>query len=388
MFRKLVILFALIAVVLSSPLCGPNEVLKSCASRCEPTCQNPNPYCRPVLCAHNVCQCRPGFVRERGRCLPAAHCKSLYHVEWQLMLVLFKEIPLIQYLKTIFPLRNRKYLTKLPFSILYSNSNGPYLTTNSTETTYSHNIVQYNSAKSTNSGKRLIIMKRIYESMYFTSILDENKRLTDTRSVMCANVLYDSDTYFNLYELVLNNGKKIINSYSSLTYFCTPYKRQYWKVNSYNFNSQSLNIFVTNMFRKVIILFALIAVVLSSSIIKKCGPNEVWKECGTRCEPTCKNPNPICVKICVPNVCQCRPGFVRENGRCLPAAQCLYQPKCGPNEVLNSCGIRCEPTCQNLNPICPRICLRNREICECRPGFVRENGRCLPAAQCKPSYYG
>ncbi|KHJ95370.1 trypsin Inhibitor like cysteine rich domain protein [Oesophagostomum dentatum] len=43
-----------------------------------------------------------------------------------------------------------------------------------------------------------------------------------------------------------------------------------------------------------------------------CPPNEVFKECGTACEPTCRNPYPLkCTKQCVVG-CQCKPGFYRN----------------------------------------------------------------------------
>lgn len=31
----------------------------------------------------------------------------------------------------------------------------------------------------------------------------------------------------------------------------------------------------------------------------KCGKNEVYKTCGTACQPTCKNPNPICSQVVI-----------------------------------------------------------------------------------------
>lgn len=29
----------------------------------------------------------------------------------------------------------------------------------------------------------------------------------------------------------------------------------------------------------------------------KCPKNEIYKKCGTACQPSCKNPNPICNKV-------------------------------------------------------------------------------------------
>ncbi|EYC24251.1 hypothetical protein Y032_0014g2400 [Ancylostoma ceylanicum] len=59
----------------------------------------------------------------------------------------------------------------------------------------------------------------------------------------------------------------------------------------------------------------------------QCGPNEERKACGTHCEPTCAVPNPInCPRGCVPNVCQCRIGFIRDSYN-----NCIRRSACPPN---------------------------------------------------------
>uniref|UniRef100_A0A7I4Z5N6 TIL domain-containing protein n=1 Tax=Haemonchus contortus TaxID=6289 RepID=A0A7I4Z5N6_HAECO len=49
-----------------------------------------------------------------------------------------------------------------------------------------------------------------------------------------------------------------------------------------------------------------------------CGPNEVFDTCGSACEPSCRNPNPtICTLQCVVG-CRCRQGFFRDDfGQCV-----------------------------------------------------------------------
>ncbi|VDD85286.1 unnamed protein product, partial [Enterobius vermicularis] len=43
---------------------------------------------------------------------------------------------------------------------------------------------------------------------------------------------------------------------------------------------------------------------------KKCNRNEHYTTCGTACEPTCGKPlADMCTLQCVPDVCQCNPGF-------------------------------------------------------------------------------
>ncbi|XP_076241314.1 serine protease inhibitor swm-1-like [Calliopsis andreniformis] len=75
---------------------------------------------------------------------------------------------------------------------------------------------------------------------------------------------------------------------------------------------------------KVIILFALMAVIACTHTIEACGQNEVLKMCGSQCQPTCKNRNPICIEECMPEQCQCKRGFVREyeQGPCILLSKC------------------------------------------------------------------
>ncbi|XP_017889424.1 chymotrypsin inhibitor-like [Ceratina calcarata] len=76
----------------------------------------------------------------------------------------------------------------------------------------------------------------------------------------------------------------------------------------------------------VLALLALVCVCMSAvSAVKICPPNEVFKECGTRCEPTCKVPKPPvnCIQECVMDTCQCIPGFVRNSeNQCVEPNQC------------------------------------------------------------------
>ncbi|GMS79991.1 hypothetical protein PENTCL1PPCAC_2166, partial [Pristionchus entomophagus] len=55
-----------------------------------------------------------------------------------------------------------------------------------------------------------------------------------------------------------------------------------------------------------------------------CRTNEEYIQCATHCEPTCTNPNPVCIRSCAPAQCQCVYGYVRnEYGECVAANSCV-----------------------------------------------------------------
>lgn len=67
---------------------------------------------------------------------------------------------------------------------------------------------------------------------------------------------------------------------------------------------------------------------LAAAATPACGKNEEYKECGSACPPTCKDPNPgPCTQQCV-SACFCKAGFVRNQlGKCV---QPKYCPKPAP----------------------------------------------------------
>ncbi|VDL82546.1 unnamed protein product [Nippostrongylus brasiliensis] len=127
-----------------------------------------------------------------------------------------------------------------------------------------------------------------------------------------------------------------------------------------------------------------------------CPPNEQFLECGTACEPSCKNPNPtVCTLQCILNVCQCKQGFYRNsNNTCVDS--CAKAQSCPANEEFKSCGTACEPSCDNPNPgMCKAQCIPN--VCQCKEGFFRNSDNTCVAScpvgekcgdtVCKPGTY-
>ncbi|EYC24264.1 hypothetical protein Y032_0014g2407 [Ancylostoma ceylanicum] len=118
---------------------------------------------------------------------------------------------------------------------------------------------------------------------------------------------------------------------------------------------------------------------------RPCGTNEERKKCGTACEPTCANPNPRCTKQCINNVCQCRFGFIRNSkNECIPTNACPPSERpCGTNEERVECGTACEPTCSDPEPVCTKQCIK--DVCRCRFGFIRNSkNQCIPTNACPP----
>uniref|UniRef100_A0A7I5ED39 Trypsin Inhibitor like cysteine rich domain protein n=1 Tax=Haemonchus contortus TaxID=6289 RepID=A0A7I5ED39_HAECO len=116
-----------------------------------------------------------------------------------------------------------------------------------------------------------------------------------------------------------------------------------------------------------------------------CPANEEFNECGSACEPTCRKPNPgVCTAQCI-GKCQCKKGFIRNDEKvCVatcPAANLARQDNCGVNEERKECGSACEPTCDQPHPVCMSLCLPN--MCQCKPGHARDSrGVCIPMASC------
>ncbi|CAD6189513.1 unnamed protein product [Caenorhabditis auriculariae] len=143
---------------------------------------------------------------------------------------------------------------------------------------------------------------------------------------------------------------------------------------------------------------------------QRCGENEVFKTCGSACEPNCNDRRPrACPAVCVNNVCQCEEGFVRDsdNKTCVRRSECRrvqlpetgntsespivpdivrgrrQAPACGPNEEFKTCGSTCEPRCglPLVGQICTYQCNLNK--CMCMAGFQRNSeNQCVPAGQC------
>ncbi|KZC12325.1 PREDICTED: allergen Api m 6-like [Dufourea novaeangliae] len=82
---------------------------------------------------------------------------------------------------------------------------------------------------------------------------------------------------------------------------------------------------MSRLFFTLFVVLAVFSIAALSEERKRCPRNEVWSECGGRCQATCQNQNPICPLICEPG-CVCRKGLIRSSpkGRCIQKCKCNH----------------------------------------------------------------
>nr|Q8T0W0.1 RecName: Full=Cysteine-rich venom protein 6; Short=cvp6; Flags: Precursor [Pimpla hypochondriaca]CAD27742.1 cysteine-rich venom protein 6 [Pimpla hypochondriaca] len=71
-------------------------------------------------------------------------------------------------------------------------------------------------------------------------------------------------------------------------------------------------------------LIVLIVVVVAANLCEAsdCGPNRVYKSCGTGCPETCENPDPDCDRACHQG-CFCSKGLLQDiDGNCISPDKC------------------------------------------------------------------
>ncbi|KAI8518361.1 hypothetical protein Bbelb_043780 [Branchiostoma belcheri] len=86
-----------------------------------------------------------------------------------------------------------------------------------------------------------------------------------------------------------------------------------------------------------------------------CPPNSHYNPCASPCPPTCQDPNPICIQVCV-ECCECDAGYIMSGPHCVPIEECgCTDPETGRYYELGETwvqnGRRCECR-ENNNIVC------------------------------------
>ncbi|KAG8570023.1 hypothetical protein GDO81_014651 [Engystomops pustulosus] len=127
----------------------------------------------------------------------------------------------------------------------------------------------------------------------------------------------------------------------------------------------------------------------------QCPKDSSYKLCGA-CPATCEDPEgkTNCVESCV-ETCQCNPGFVLSEGRCIPKAQCGCSYKgftyASNQEFWNDtkCQERCVCNAKTLKVECKKSQCKALEECAVRNGiqncYPRSYGVCVAASD--PHYF-
>ncbi|KAL6744320.1 hypothetical protein Aduo_017268 [Ancylostoma duodenale] len=327
-----------------SNTCGVNEEMKACGTECEPTCENPNPRCSKK-CVPNVCQCMDTFLRDaNGKCIPEEWCPKQPEEK---------------------PCGTNEERKKCGTACEPTCADpNPRCTKQCI-----NNVCQCRFGFIRNSKKECIPTNACPAS--------ERPCGTNEERVECGTACEPTCEDPNP-----TCTKQCIKDVCRCRFgFVRNSKNQCIPTNACPAPE-------SHIMPIAALVGAGTTVARSaqrSTRSNRCGVNEELKACGSACEPSCANPNPVCTTQCIANVCQCMDTFLRDsNGRCIPEEWCPKEQPCGVNEERVECGTACEPTCSNPNPVCTKQCIKN--VCRCRFGFIRNSkNQCIPTSACPPS---
>uniref|UniRef100_A0A0M3I1H7 TIL domain-containing protein n=1 Tax=Ascaris lumbricoides TaxID=6252 RepID=A0A0M3I1H7_ASCLU len=328
--------------------CGRNEEYVRCSSMCEPTCTSaPNQPCT-LACGPSKCQCRPGYVRHRGDCIPRSQCSRPDRCRWDRDCPRFYECirgycrlrrqggegfnrgmedefgavdegPLLE--KTLdMAEEQRVEETGSVLSAIKSGSthplrNPPLFSVLGFETYVDDSLLSCSYTYEKGSFARRCRSNRDCPRGYYC------------RNRYCYRWYYrdDADAVADA-EAPLPEAHERAEQYKSCRsnsdcprgYYCRVgrcYRQQYrdeadavadpevpfWEVNE-------------------------------RADTPRCGNNEVYARCSSRCEPTCfSHPDENCGRACGPPKCECRSGYYRYQGRCVSRNQCPRLERCSSN---------------------------------------------------------
>ncbi|XP_068618092.1 serine protease inhibitor swm-1-like [Battus philenor] len=114
----------------------------------------------------------------------------------------------------------------------------------------------------------------------------------------------------------------------------------------------------------------------------ECPKNEEYLLCGSACPYNCTNPpeSVVCAEQCIEG-CFCKSGYLRaDTGTCVPMEECVKEPCTKENEIYDMCNAGCEPSCKDPDPVCTKVCNAG---CVCSAGLLRtSDGLCVSVDKC------
>ncbi|XP_013179678.1 PREDICTED: von Willebrand factor [Papilio xuthus] len=101
-----------------------------------------------------------------------------------------------------------------------------------------------------------------------------------------------------------------------------------------------------------------------------CEENEEFMSCGSACPATCSQPEPLECSLACSIGCFCKSGYYRDDvtNKCVTLDKCSIKPCTKENEVFDMCNAGCQPSCKDPDPVCTKVCSSG---CVCSPGLLR-----------------
>ncbi|GAB0086436.1 hypothetical protein DMENIID0001_004980 [Sergentomyia squamirostris] len=321
------------------PECSqPNEVYKTCGKSCDEDCTKSSDDCRYEVCQEG-CYCDKGFKRVQGRCVPEENCVCPTNEEYKCGTDCDEDCN--TQLKDCW---NKKCTTKCHCVGNYKRIDGVCQPPSKCPCP-ANEVYSYGNKCSEQCGKTLDDCSS--QKLYFSCFCQSGfKRVggvcvPDTN---CQCLLNEEYTYNSKCAEKCESGPDDCKNEKC-------YKGCFCKDGFRRINNQCV-----------------------PDDQCSCGRNEEYSY-GNECLDDCTTTPDDCKAFDTYKRCNCKPGFKRIYGKCVPDSKC----KCGTNEVYKY-GSHCNEQCNNGTIDCSQEeCFKG---CFCDEGYVRIDGSCVLGDDC------
>ncbi|GAB0086440.1 hypothetical protein DMENIID0001_005020 [Sergentomyia squamirostris] len=321
------------------PKCSqPNEVYKTCGKSCDEDCTKSSDDCRYEVCQEG-CYCDKGFKRVRGRCVPEENCVCPTNEEYKCGTDCNEDCN--TQLKDCW---NKKCTTKCHCVGNYKRIDGVCQPPSKCSCP-ANEVYSYGNKCSEQCGKTLDDCSS--QKLYFSCFCQSGfKRVggvcvPDTN---CQCPLNEEYTYNSKCAEKCESGPDDCKNEKC-------YKGCFCKDGFRRINNQCV-----------------------PDDQCSCGRNEEYSY-GNECLDDCTTTPDDCKAFDTYKRCNCKPGFKRIYGKCVPDSKC----KCGTNESYKY-GSHCNEQCNNGTIDCSQEeCFKG---CFCDEGYVRIDGSCVLGDDC------